>query len=222
MFPAIVILPPEDRGALDATHARLHEVDLAFFVSANAAEYGAPPAGRWPATLTAFAPGPGTAEALLACGIAQVRIPATTQDSEGLLALPELQDVRGKRVLIFRGDGGRELLADTLRTRGAEVRTVTCYRRAAPSSGAAGLVEALRDRRAHAITVTSSEGLDNLWRALGDDGRSLAHALPWFAPHARIASHGRAVGLTMIETAPGDAGLIAGLLAWSASALSAP
>jgi uroporphyrinogen-III synthase len=73
----------------------------------------------------------------------------------------------------------------------------------------------MRERRAHAITVTSSEGLDNLWQALGDEGRALARALPCFAPHPRIAAHGRALGLAMLDTGPGDAGLIAGLLAWA-------
>ncbi|HEX4882625.1 MAG TPA: uroporphyrinogen-III synthase [Casimicrobiaceae bacterium] len=214
VFPAIVILPPDDRAALERAHAALARYDLAFFVSANAAEYGVPPFA-WPSALPAFAPGPGTAEALAACGVPGVRVPATTQDSEGLLALPALADVRGKRAVIFRGDGGRELLADTLRQRGASVDCVTCYRRAAPASGAQGLVDALSHRRAHAITVTSSEGLDNLWHALGDTGRPLAQRLPWFAPHPRIAARGRALGLTMCETAPGDAGLIAGLLDWA-------
>jgi len=210
VFPAIVILPPADRAPLDAAHATLHECDFAFFVSANAAEYGAP--ARWPPRVVAFAPGPGTAEALVACGVPDVRVPATTQDSEGLLALPELREVAGKRAVIFRGEGGRELLADTLRSRGARVECVACYQRAAPVAGAQGLVEALREGRAHALTVTSSEGLDNLWQALGDEGRALALRLPWFAPHQRIVARGRSLALTMYETGPGDAGLIAGLL----------
>jgi len=213
VFPAIVILPPADRAPLDAAHASLPGCDFAFFVSANAAEYGAP--AQWPPRVIAFAPGPGTAEALAACGVPDVRVPATTQDSEGLLALPELRDVAGKHAVVFRGEGGRELLADTLRERGARVDCVACYRRAVPSSGTQGLVEALREGRAHAITVTSSEGLDNLWQALGDEGRALARRLPWFAPHPRIAARGRALGLTMHETGPGDAGLIAGLLEWT-------
>lgn len=212
VFPAIVILPPADRAPLDAAHTSLPGCDFAFFVSANAAEYGAP--AQWPPSVIAFAPGPGTAEALVACGVPDVRVPATTQDSEGLLALPELRDVAGKRAVVFRGEGGRELLADTLRERGARVDCVACYRRAVPSSGAQGLVEALREGRAHAITVTSSEGLDNLWQVLGDEGRALARRLPWFAPHPRIAARGRTHGLTMHETGPGDAGLIAGLLDW--------
>ncbi len=214
VFPAIVILPPADRRALDEVHARLRDYDFAVFVSANAVEYGAPAPSQWPASLVAFAPGPGTAEALVAAGIPAVGIPRTTLDSEGLLELPELTDVRGRRVVVFRGESGRELLADTLRKRGAHVDLVSCYRRAVPVSGAGGLIEALRERRAHAITVTSSEGVDNLWAVLGDEGRRLMARLPVFAPHPRIGDRARALGLQVIETSGGDAGLIAGLLQW--------
>jgi uroporphyrinogen-III synthase len=215
VFPTIVILPPEDTVALESVHARLHEYDFAVFVSANAVEYGAPPAARWPSSLVALAPGPGTVEALASVGITNARMPETTFDSEGLLALPELRDPRGRRVIVFRGERGRELLADTLRARGAQVDTVACYRRAAPASGAEGLVEALRERRANVLTLTSSEGLDNLWAVVGGEGRRLLAALPAFAPHPRIAQRSRGYGLRTIVTSGGDAGLIAGLLEWT-------
>ena len=91
---------------------------------------------------------------------------------------------------------------------------VSCYRRARPSSGAEGLIEALREGRVHALTVTSSEGLDNLWAVLGAGGRSLLQSVQVFAPHSRIADRARALNLSTIETAGGDAGLIAGLLQW--------
>jgi len=215
IYPAIAILPPVDRASLDAAHARLASYDFAFFVSANAVEYGAPAAAHWPATLVAFAPGPGTAEALAAVGIHHVRVPATSFDSEGLLALPELADVRGRRAVIFRGEGGREALAEALAARGAHVDHAICYRRAAPSGGAAGLVEAFSQGRVHAVTVTSSEGVDNLWHVLGDEGRALARRVPWFAPHPRIAERARGHGLEVVATAAGDAGLLAGLVAWA-------
>ena len=64
--------------------------------------------------------------------------------------------------MIFRGEGGREELGEALRARGAEVTYAECYRRAAPATGAAGLSEVLSEGRAHALTLTSSEGLDNL------------------------------------------------------------
>lgn len=217
VFPAIVILPPADTAALERVHTALDRYDIAVFVSANAVEYGVPAAGRWPARLRAFAPGPGTAAALAAAGVHGATIPATTFDSEGLLALPALRDVRGKRVAIFRGDGGREVLGDTLRERGAHVDYVGCYRRAAPESGIEGLAQALREGRVHAFTFTSSEGLGNLWTLFDDDTRERARRLPFFVPHPRIAERARGMGLTTVVTPGADAGLIAGLLEWFAS-----
>jgi len=215
IYPAIVILPPADRTQLDEVHANLRNYDFAFFVSTNAVEYGVPAPERWPRDLVTFAPGPGTAEALASVGIMNVRIPVTTFDSEGVLALPDLTDVHNRRGIVFRGDGGRDLLTETLRMRGAHVDQVSCYRRARPSSGVDGLIEALRKGRVNAVTVTSSEGLDNLWAVLGGDGRPLMEHVPVFAPHPRIGEHARSLGLSVIETAGGDAGLIAGLLQWA-------
>ena len=119
VFPAIVILPPADPAPLARAHAALGTYDAAIFVSANAAEYGAP--GRWPAHVVAYATGPGSAAALVAVGVSNVRIPDTTFDSDGLLALPDLANLQGKRIAIFRGEGGRDRLGEALRARGAHV-----------------------------------------------------------------------------------------------------
>lgn len=214
VFPAIAILPPADRTELERAHAALAQFDIAIFVSANAVEYGVPAPDAWPATIATFAPGPGTAGALAAAGVVGARMPATTFDSEGLLALPELSAVAGRKVLIFRGEGGRGHLGATLERRGAAVTYVECYRRAAPQMGAAGLREVLREGRAQALTLTSSEGLDNLCALLDAEDLRLLQRLPAFAPHPRIAAHARASGFTGVETDGADAGLIAGLLQW--------
>lgn len=216
VIPAIVILPPAEREHLDRVHATLAEFDVAIFVSANAVEYGVPVPALWPATLATFAPGPGTAAALAATGILDVHIPATTFDSEGLLALPDLAHVAARRIVIFRGEGGRGDLANELRQRGADVTYVECYRRAAPTSAAAGLREVLRTGRAHALTLTSSEGLDNLCALLEEQDLWRFKQLPAFMPHPRIAEHARALGFAPIETGGADAGLLAGLLEWFA------
>jgi uroporphyrinogen-III synthase len=217
IFPAIAILPPSDPAALDRALAALGSYDLAVFVSANAVEYGAPDVRRWPPKLAAFAPGPGTAEALAAVGIAGARVPSTTFDSEGLLALPEFATISGKKVVIFRGDGGREHLGEALRERGARVDYVACYRRAKPSGGAAGLAEAFRERRVDAVTITSTEGLDNLWALADDATRAGWRVVTTFVPHPRIADHARGLGLSARETAGSDAGIVAGLVEWAAT-----
>lgn len=215
VFPTIVILPPQDRRPLDAALATLDSFDFAVFVSANAVEYGFPASGVWRRKVRAIAPGPGTAAALGARGVHDVLVPAERFDSEGVLALPELADVRGRRFLVLRGNGGRELLAEALRARGAEVVQVECYRRARPETGAEGLLEGWREGRIDAVTVTSSEGLGNLWALLGDEGRQRLVATPVFAPHPRIAEAARRLGCRAVHETPGsDAGLLAGLLAF--------
>ena len=154
--------------------------------------------------------------ALVAAGIPNPQVPVASLDSEGLLELPSLADVTGKRVVIFRGEGGREFLGNALRARGATVDHVPCYRRVAPQTGAAGLIEAIREGRAHALTLTSSEGLDNLMAALGSAGQREIAPLPVFAVHPRIVERAREHGLRAVETGGGDEGLLAGLLEWFA------
>jgi uroporphyrinogen-III synthase len=213
IFPTIAILPPGDTRVLDDVRRRLAQFDYAIFVSANAAEFGIGDPTAWPAALPAFAPGPGTAAALVEAGIGDVRQPRTTMDSEGLLELDEFAAPAGKRVVIFRGGTGRDLLADTLTARGAQVTRVDCYRRARPQSGAEGLTAAWREHRVDAITLTSSEGLDNLWEMLDAYGRNELAATPAFVSHPRIAERAHALKLAhVIVAAPTDAGLIASLL----------
>ena len=80
-------------------------------------------------------PGPGTAEALAAVGIADARIPATSFDSEGLLALPELRGVRGQaHRRSSAATAAASYWATRCRARGATVDYVACYRRARPQA----------------------------------------------------------------------------------------
>ena len=218
IFPSIVILPPNDRGPLEDVQRRLADYSYAIFVSANAVEYGVGDPAAWPKQLIAFAPGPGTAAALRGVGITDVRLPTTTMDSDGLLALPEFADVAGKRIVIFQGSGGREVVRDALLARGARVVQVDCYRRSRPTAGAQGLLEAWREGRVDAVTITSSEGLTNLWEILDAEGRKHFASTPTFVPHARIAERARALGLAkIVVTAPADAGLMAALIEYFAA-----
>lgn len=213
VWPAIVILPPRDAGPLERAHAALGGYDYAVFVSPNAVEYGAPGPHTWPPALAILAPGAGTAEAVEAVGLPPATVPQTSFDSTGLLALPALQHVAGKRFVVFRGEDGRGELGDTLRARGASVDYVTCYRRTPPGD-ANGLAELIANGEAQALSLTSVEGLQNLLRALREAGvkpPQLA-ALRTFAPHPRIVDAARAAGLDAVETPPGDGGLVSALL----------
>src|SRR5450759_1809239 len=139
--------------------------------------------------------GQGSAKALRELGIANVIAPTENFDSEGLLGLAELQNVAGWRVMIFRGDGGRELLGDTLKARGATVEYATCYQRSKPQQDAGALLSAVPD----AITVTSSEALGYLWQMLDSKSQQVIRDLPLFVPHARIAGLAREQGLSLIH-----------------------
>lgn len=216
IIPALAILPPADGAALARVHRKLADYDGAFFVSANAVEFGIPAVEHWPETLAAFAPGPGTAAVLRTLGIAKVSVPEKDFDSEGLLALPELAAPAGKRFIVFRGEGGRELLGDTLVARGATVEYVACYRRAAPDAAAARLSAAFAAAGIDAVTITSSEGLDHLWTAATDTVREAWRVCPTFVPHSRIAARAGGLGLQVVATAGGDTGLLDGLLEWFA------
>jgi uroporphyrinogen-III synthase len=192
----------------------LDQFHLAFFVSPNAAEHGvaAVRARRtWPASLAVATVGKGSERALHALGFEQVIAPETGFDSEAVLALPAFsaQAVTGKRIIIFRGNGGRDLLGDTLTQRGAAVSYAACYARRVPSEGATSLL-AEADRM-DALILTSSEGVSNLMTMLGAQMSRLAR-IPVFAPHPRICARATAAGFArVVETAPGDAGVVDGL-----------
>jgi len=118
----------------------------------------------------------------------------------------------GKRVVIFRGDGGRELLGDTLAARGAAVEYAECYRRWRPQADVAPLLARCEEHSLDAFTVSSSEGLANLSTMLGAAGRRCLERTPLFAPHERIASAARKLGVqTVVLTEAGDEGMIEGL-----------
>ena len=138
-------------------------------------------------------------------------------DSEHLLALPELADMAKQRVLIFRGEGGRELLAEALSARGARVDYIECYRRGLPDADPAPLLETWRQGGIQVVTVLSSQGLDNLFTLLGEHNADLIRTTLLFAPHPRIVEHARGLGIaTAIATAPGQAGLVQGLVEYFA------
>lgn len=215
LFPVLEILDAEDLRPLNALIDRLEEFDLAIFISPNAVNKAMnliTARRALPPRLKVTAIGRGSVKELRHFGVANVIAPSQKFDSEALLELPELKDVAGRRVVIFRGDGGRELLGDTLTARGARVEYAECYRRGKPNLDTAPLMKAWARNELHAITVTSSEGLRNLFDMIGKLGQTWLRKTPLFAPHPRIAATARELGLTtVIETGPGDEGLIAQL-----------
>lgn len=218
-FPVLAIRALEDTRPLADLARRLEEFDVAVFISANAVEHGLGTIlalRAWPPGIAVAAIGKSTERAAARFGIRDVIAPRVRFDSEALLEAPQLAQpaIRGKRVVIFRGDGGRELLGDTLVARGATVEYVTCYRREAPRADPAPLLELWARGALDAITFTSSEGLRNLWDMLDEEGRTRMRETAAFVPHPRIAEQAHALGLHDVRlTGPGDDGLLAGLVA---------
>jgi uroporphyrinogen-III synthase len=214
LFPALAIAPAAASQDLAATLARVEQYDLHLFISPTAAQFGlAALSSDAIKNLRAAAIGNGTAAALRAKGVNNILTPITGADSEHLLALPQFGELAGKRVLIFRGEGGRELIADTLRARGATVDYAECYRRVCPQVDATPLQQALAQHQIQAITAFSGETLDNLVALLGAAAAKNASMLPLFVPHARIAQHAQGLNFVQtVTTAPGEDGVLAGLV----------
>ncbi|WP_068825103.1 uroporphyrinogen-III synthase [Pseudomonas sp. BMS12] len=157
-----------------------------------------PPAGpRW------FSVGAATAQILdqyLQPHGLQTRCPQEGDDSEALLALPQLAEalaVVSPRALILRGEGGRELLAETLRERGVAVDYLQLYRRVLPAYAANALPQLVREERLNALLVSSGQGLANLCELAGDAWAELSR-LPLLVPSARVAELARMAGAKQI------------------------
>lgn len=221
LFPVLAIYDIDDPRPLLDIAARLDEFDLAVFVSPNAVNKALTRVLRrrqWPVHLRAAAMGQTSERELARFGVTEIIAPRLRFDSEALLELPELREMAGKRVVVFRGDSGRDLLGDTLTQRGAGVEYVTCYRRGKPDLDSAPLLRLWAGHQLDAILITSSEGLRNLAEMLGEPGRDMLRNTPLFAPHARIVAASRALGVRqVVATAPGDEGLMAGLLNYFSS-----
>ena len=219
-FPLLEIGPVDDPAPLQQAIERLDDYALVIFISPNAVDFSVPQilANRsWPDTLQAAAIGPSTVARLVPHGIMRVIAPTQRFDSEALLEMPELQTERmaGKKVLILRGNGGRELLAETLLERGAELTAVTCYHRSAPVDGAP-VLSLLRNKGLDAVSISSSEGLHNLLALLDTEACERLRTMPVFVPHRRIFEIAGELGLQkLILTAPADAGILAGLCAYN-------
>jgi len=220
LFPAIEILPPEQPAKLAELIGRLGAFDIAIFISPTAvakADAAVRASRAWPLPLRCAAVGGGTAQALCAAGFTDIIAPQGRGDSEALAALPELAVVRGKRIVIFRGQGGRETLREILEARGAEVAYAECYRRALPRAEVAPLIDRWQRGGVHAVSITSTEGLKNLLALLGPAGAPLLCATPVFVPHPRVGKAARALGIErVIVTGTSDEALVEAIAAFFA------
>lgn len=216
-LPAIEILDPMDVYHLETVVDELGSYDLAVFVSVNAVIRGLEyilTYREWPNNVQIATVGAGSAGALSRFGLAADLVPATRFNSEALLALDELQDMSGKRVVIFRGNSGRELLHDTLVERGAEVDYAEVYRRACPVVDAHTMTRLLQPDYLDVITITSNESLQNLFSMVGPEGRASLRDIPLLVISSRQARLAGDLGFShapLMADNPSDEGIVAAL-----------
>jgi uroporphyrinogen-III synthase len=204
-LPLVAIHPPPDPQAVQQCWATLAGVQLVVFVSPNAVlHFFAQPTSAWPTQTYAASSGPGTTQALRACGVPERCILAPAPDapqldSEALWQVVRQHAWQGARVLLVRAAQGREWLADQLRAQGACVTAVVAYQRGLPVLSAAQqtLVQlAQQHPRQYLWFFSSSEAITNL--------QQLAPHAPWpqaraLVTHPRIADTARAVGLLAVD-----------------------
>ncbi|MEL7044185.1 MAG: uroporphyrinogen-III synthase, partial [Pseudomonadota bacterium] len=173
------------------------------FVSANAASIGTSRIEdlwpQWPVQQRYWAVGESTAAVLSKAGLRAER-PDRNMSSEGLLAMKGLQTVDGERCLLVRGEGGRTLIAETLRERGARVDELPCYRRVAVSYLPEDVDRLFGDELPELLLVSSGEGLELLSRLLRSrEGTNLAETT-LFVPSLRVAQRAQTLGWERVET----------------------
>jgi uroporphyrinogen-III synthase len=217
LWPAIEITDPDDFAPFDSIAGRLESYDVTIFVSPTAVERAFARIKqlgiRWPSRPAIAAIGPGTQRELDDRGFDQVIAPQDQADSEGLLALPLLGGIAGKRVAIFRGVGGRELLATVLARRGATVEVAECYRRVRPALP--GSPPPWASQCLHAVTVSSGEGLASVAEALVCFRPQWTEESVLFVPHPRIGEDAARRGVRKVVLAgPSDEELVARLVAY--------
>jgi len=219
-FPTIEIAPTEHQQNFHDTLRRLDQFNIAVFISPNAAHFVFETLSkldlRLPDSLLLACVGKGCARTVEEQGYTLHAMPVSGIGSEGLLQHELMQLVAGKHVVIFRGNGGRELLADSLRERGAEVEYCECYRRKMPEVDTAPLVRRWRDGEVQVVTITSTQALKNLRQMLGEDGDRLLQETPLVALSERIAEVASGMGCkqVLVTTDTSDVAIVDVIKQW--------
>ncbi|HNU11938.1 MAG TPA: uroporphyrinogen-III synthase [Rubrivivax sp.] len=206
-LPLIEIAGPADPQAVRRAWAELPQVAFAMFVSANAVEQffaARPVLSGWPAEVLAGSSGPGTTAALLAAGVQRSQV--LDPGAQGPFDTDTLwerrlyaRDWTGKRVLVVRGEHGRDWLAEQLRAAGARLQFLAAYRRLVPVPDDAMrgvLAAALAQPQAHCWHFSSSEAIANLAMICPSFDPSGSRAL---VTHPRIAVRARELGFGRVE-----------------------
>ncbi|HYE35274.1 uroporphyrinogen-III synthase [Methylocaldum sp.] len=196
-LPLLEIVAVDDSTAAAELLSRPDQWDWLIFASTNAVRFALAIHGRPydpPRRTRIAAIGQATAEELIKAGIRVDLIPKPQFNSESLLASPEMADVTDKSILIVRGEGGREHLAEVLRSRGAKVAYAEVYRRILPETDTAHWIDLWRQGRIDVVTITSGEALTNLTQLLGDAKLEFAERTPLVVIGSRVEKLAREQG----------------------------
>ncbi|MBJ6135989.1 uroporphyrinogen-III synthase [Marinobacter litoralis] len=145
-----------------------------------------------PLGLQWYGVGSGTSSVFARHGL-KARQPKQGWTSEALLELPSLQNLAGDKVLLARGEQGRELIRQTLEQRGAKVSVLPLYRRAQPYYPPEQVDEIFGSFRPEVIIALSGETLNNL-NALAPDHHSSLHRTLVVVPAERVARQAENAG----------------------------
>ncbi len=212
-FPAMEIVPVEKQQQAAEVLQQVNTTDVLIFVSVNAVEYAFPLLpDEIPLKVQVAAIGAATAACLDEYGLSVSLVPDQQFDSEGLLAMDALGDMQNKKVIIVRGQGGRELLKETLEQRGAQVQYAEVYQRRIPQRNPANLLQNWANM-VDVVTVTSSEVLDNLLQMLGEQGLDILAKTPLLVLSQRTADYAKSLGCRrlMLAAQAGDRGILQAL-----------
>ncbi len=200
-FPTLKIRGLSPVGSLFSDSENLQQFDWMIFISANAVYFALKACKNAlfvPPGLRVAAIGQATAAALERSGIRVDLAPPGRFSSEEFLTLSEMQSVAAQNFLIIRGQGGREVLADTLRRRGAQVVYAEVYQRLRPAVDIHGCLEAWRRRGIDVVTIFSGESLVNFIAMLSDEGLAWAREIPLVVAGERIAAQAEAGGFKKV------------------------
>jgi uroporphyrinogen-III synthase len=203
-FPTLEIIPREDDGEIKATLANLDRFQWVVFISANAVNFALKAnSGKIPGIKSArfAAVGQATAQAMKMAGLPVDLVPKDGYNSEALLAMPQLEQIKGQHCLIVRGEGGREQLAATLRGRGATVNYLEVYKRVIPKIDSSPVVNLLAQHCLDIVTVTSAEALQNLNLMLDEENKKLLSSIPLVVVSDRIKGIAAEMGFKRITVA---------------------
>lgn len=217
LFPAMEIEPLEDIENSVALNAPLH-FDLLIFVSPNAVRVAMPHIcrqGGIPTGAKVAAVGPGTMAELKKSGVRNIISPKIGFDSEALIHELSSLPLEGSRALVIRGQGGRELLGETLRLRGIDVTFLECYRRVKPGGNLNELLPLWINGDLKACVATSSAIVENLFSMADDAGRPWLSGTTFFVSHPRVAATAISCGVRQVFVAGvGDEALVTGMKTW--------